>query len=64
MQRLAIILAMLASGCASVNQIAICDGTRQERDALADALLLDGGDVSLVAGQALIAKIDAGCKSN
>lgn len=55
---------MLASGCASVNQIAICDGTRQERDALADALLLDGGDVSLVAGQALIAKIDAGCKSN
>lgn len=40
---------------------AICDGTRQARTDLAAALVADGGDRSLVTGQALIAKLDAAC---
>lgn len=52
-------LTMLVSAC--VNASAICEGTRAERDALTDALLLDGGDASVVAGYNLISKLDAGC---
>ncbi len=52
----------LATSCASVSQNAICDATVKDRDALTVALLEDGGDASLVAGQNLIAKLDAGCQ--
>ncbi len=52
----------LVTSCASVSQNAICDATIKDRDALTQALLLDGGDVSVVAGQNLIAKLDAGCQ--
>ena len=54
-------LLMLASGCLSVNGVAICDGTARLRDAHADALLDDAGDRSVITGAALIAAIDAGC---
>ena len=59
-----IIPTMLASGCitATPNSAdAICAGTRQARTEHAQALGLDGGPLSLVTGQALISKIDAGC---
>jgi uncharacterized protein YceK len=62
MLRLLIIPTMLLSGCVSVNSAdAICDGTRQARADHAAALVRDGGPLSLVTGQALISKIDAGC---
>lgn len=52
---------LLGSGCVGVNQIAICDGLRSDIDALADALLIDGGDMSVTTGQVVVAKFDAGC---
>ena len=57
------VLAMtLASGCATVSSPnAICDGTVALRDTHAEALLADGGDVSVRTGAALIAALDAGC---
>jgi hypothetical protein len=58
-----LVLAMtLASGCAPVSSPnAICDGTVSLRDTHAEALLADGGDVSVQTGAALIAALDAGC---
>lgn len=62
---MAMILLLLASGC-STTQIrsgdAICDGTRQARADLARALLDDGGDQSVVAGQVLLAQLQAACR--
>ena len=59
-------LAALTSGCASVWPIAspnaLCEGTVAERDELTVALLTDGGDQSVVAGERLIARLDAGCR--
>lgn len=52
---------LLVSGCVTVNQTAICDGTRALRSAHTDALLVDGGDRSVVTGAALVAALDAGC---
>ena len=52
----------LVSGCAPVSSPnAICDGTVSLRDTHAEALLADGGDVSVRTGAALIAALDAGC---
>ena len=52
----------LASGCANVSSPnAICDGTVALRYTHAEALLDDGGDVSVRTGAALIAALDAGC---
>lgn len=52
------------SACAAptINQDAICDGTRQARSEHTAALLADGGDLSLATGADLIARIDAGCR--
>ena len=61
MWKLAILLMALGTGCVTVNPAAICDATRGDRGALADALLIDGGDQSAVAGARLIGKLDAGC---
>lgn len=64
MLRLLIIPTMLVSGCVTAtpnNADAICDGTRQARADHAAALVRDGGDASVVTGQALIARIDAAC---
>jgi hypothetical protein len=58
------ILLLLAAGCVSgttTSGDALCDGTRQYRADLTEALLIDGGDQSVTAGQRLIAAIDAGC---
>jgi len=55
---------MLVNGCAiGVNNSAICDGTAVLRDIHAEALLADGGDKSVMTGQALIATLDRGCLS-
>lgn len=64
MLRLLIIPTMLVSGCVTAtpnSADAICDGTRQARADHAAALVRDGGPLSLVTGQVLIAKVDAGC---
>lgn len=64
MLRLLIIPTMLVSGCVTAtpnSADAICDGTRQARADHAAALVRDGGPLSLVTGQALIARIDAAC---
>ena len=56
------ILTMLLSGCVNVGSgEAICDGTEALRRVHAQALVEDGGDQSVVSGQALIATLDAGC---
>lgn len=61
-QTLLMTLMLLASGCVSVsNQAAICDGTRSLRDAHTEALLADGGDLSVVTGVGLIGALDAAC---
>ena len=53
---------LLVAGCVSgASNSAICDGTRKARSEHAAALVRDGGPLSLVTGQALISKIDAGC---
>lgn len=61
----AMILLLLATGC-STTQIksgdAICDGTRQARADLARALLDDGGDQSVMAGQVLLSQLLEACR--
>ena len=57
----ALILPVVLCGCFSTSQIAICDGTDALRTVHAAALVHDGGDRSIVTGQALIATLDAGC---
>ena len=55
-------LMLPALGCAPVSSPnAICDGTASLRDTHAEALLADGGDVSVQTGAELIAALDAGC---
>lgn len=57
-------LMLLVSGCIGATPNsgdAICAGTRHARTEHAQALGVDGGPLSLVTGQALIAKLDAGC---
>ena len=52
-----------ALGCAPVSSPnAICDGTVSLRDTHTQALIEDGGDVSVQTGAALIAALDAGCE--
>jgi len=58
------ILLLLASGCSTTqirNGDAICDGTRQARADLARALLDDGGDQSVMAGQVLLSQLLEAC---
>lgn len=56
-----IIPAMLATGCASVSSVAICEGTLSLRDAHTVALLEDGGPQSQETGARLLDTLDAGC---
>ena len=55
---------MLVSSCASVkvSEDGICQGTLKSRDNHTDALLIDGGDLSVVTGEILISSIDAACQ--
>jgi hypothetical protein len=58
------ILAVLSGGCVNATGTsgdALCAATRADRADLAAALVEDGGDRSIVAGQKLIARLDAGC---
>jgi len=64
MRLMLLMLTTLVSGCLNATPNsgdAICQGTRQARADHAAALVRDGGDASVVTGQALIAKIDAAC---
>ena len=54
-------LTLAVSGCVTVSQTAICDGTNGLRNDHADALLEDGGERSILTGAALIMAIDKGC---
>ena len=54
-------LMLLGGGCLNANGAAICDGLRADVDALADALVIDGGDRSVTAGQVMISRFDRGC---
>lgn len=42
---------------------AICDASAALRDAHTEALLSDGGDMSVLTGSRLIAALDAACES-
>ena len=60
---LLLMLTLPVTACVTATDgAAICDGTEASRDTLAAALLEDGGDSSVVAGQALIAQLDAACR--
>ena len=52
---------LLLTGCVNVAPVAICEGTASATDAHAAALVADGGPLSLVTGDLLIAQLDAGC---
>jgi hypothetical protein len=55
-------LPFCAIGCVNVASTnAICDSTDAQRTAHAAALAADGGDMSVVTGQALIATLDSTC---
>jgi hypothetical protein len=59
---LAMMLMLPVLGCGiAANDSAICAGLRDDLTAHAAALAVDGGDRSVVTGQRLIARIDAGC---
>jgi hypothetical protein len=55
---------LLVSGCVTATSLnAVCDGTEALRTRHTEALIADGGDMSVVTGAMLIAKIDVGCKT-
>lgn len=56
-------LMLLLIGCASVNisDSALCAGLDPLVNSHADALIIDGGPLSLVTGDQLITGYDAGC---
>jgi hypothetical protein len=61
-----VMLTLLLSGCDYANKIVasergLCDGLAPKVDNLNDALLLDGGPKSLLAGDELIRGFDSGC---
>ena len=57
-------LVVLLSACTTltVSTDALCDGTRETRAAHARALVSDGGDQSVVTGQALLSQIQTVCR--
>jgi hypothetical protein len=59
---------LLVSACSKgnfvdrkVSEEGLCDGLSPKMDKLNDALLIDGGPVTTVAGEEAIAGFDAGC---
>ena len=57
-----LLVPFFASGCIwTIDDAALCDGTRAARDAHSAALLADGGPRSLATGARLIGLVDAGC---
>jgi hypothetical protein len=60
------LLAMLLTGCGlgknlGVNEKGLCDGLAPKIDSLNDALLIDGGQQTILAGEDVITGYDAGC---
>lgn len=63
MRKFLMIPVLLVSSCAIGNlDSAVCDGLKRPIDNLASALLVDGGDRSVVAGANVVSAYDAGCK--
>jgi hypothetical protein len=61
-------LSLLVSGCSNGklsvlanHDSAVCDGLLQPINQLNDALLIDGGNETLIAGDRVIVAYDAGC---
>ena len=54
-------LTLPVTACVTASQPAICEGTARATDAHAAALVVDGGPLSVVTGDTLIAQLDAGC---
>lgn len=57
---------LLVTGCDSVKKLVVsdrglCDGLERPIDKLNNALLIDGGPQSIVAGDEVISGYDAGC---
>ena len=57
---------MLLTGCGldknnAISENGLCDGLEPKIDNLNDALLIDGGPESIVAGEDVISGFDAGC---
>ena len=68
MRRILICLSMLLiASCASLQAsetaktAGICEASQIDRDAHAEALLIDGGPLSKVSGARMLARIAAGC---
>lgn len=67
LKSMAMILPLLVAGCSSTlttSGDALCDGTETARADLARALLVDGGDQSVMSGQVLLSQMQAGCAVN
>ncbi len=61
-----VLLTMLLTGCGlgknlGVNEKGLCDGLSPKIDRLNDALLIDGGQQTILAGEDVIIGFDAGC---
>ena len=55
-------LTLIVSGCASAGSLdVLCDRTKAPRNNHAEALGIDGGDLSVSTGRVLISTIDAAC---
>ena len=57
---------MLLTGCGldknnAISDRGLCDGLAPKVDSLNDALLVDGGPRSIIAGEDVISGFDAGC---
>ena len=66
MRRMFLLMLILpVSGCGNaVSNEALCSATAQGRTNAAAAVAADGGDRSVVAVQALISRLDAGCNGS
>ncbi len=52
---------LLLTGCVSVSQVAICDGTKESRSELANSILDGATNSVILSGTKLIAQIDQAC---
>lgn len=57
-------LMLLVSGCVSAmsDHQALCDGTGSLRDYHSEALVVDGGDLSVTTGATLLDALDRACQ--
>lgn len=59
------ILLLPCAACANLqaSPLALCLGTKADRQAHAEALIVDGGPQSRVSGANLLGSLDAGCRT-